>query len=638
MNFSHWTNRADRKMRSLLIASMLAAVTLLSPSVERNGLYAQALGLTELLPQEKPVGISEDDFSVLPETWKEWAGETLQLLDKIYGSESLPLAGQKETLEKLQVQIDIIDDALSDSAYAASYDELANLRGKLQRRVALLQAVLVTLDENPKQQQALRPALHKLLQAIEGYEADSKLGNSDSLVRQQMDAILAITNDNAEALQEAIRIHYFNFNIRVFVSEPFAESVFHECRRECGPVCDFILGARVRGTQHTRSGVSIDFLPGEEAARFAIQVSGNTTSRTTGVTSQATIYTYGRHRFCGKKVLLFDGESFSSYRASLSVWANNHVTGAHLNRRGLLAKLIGDKIAYQRAVDSKPESEAIAAQRLRSRVLPKFNREVDNTFGELNEELKKLEERMNKEKIAPDQKLVRTYTDELRTGYRLMNSGQLAADRPATAFNSKTGITLHIHESWINNALAIEGYQFEKAEMSFPDFGEQLAEKFRRAFNSDREIKKAKDNGDRVIIADVDPVHVQFDDGKIKVIMRVGLKPNGRDKIIKLRRVEVPIKIDVADDSIVLSISEDDKVRVLPLDSSDRSPISNRIIGSKIRAQFEERLAEKALERTFDFPVDEHGEKRVPVIIDSLHAVNGWLVIVIEEKQQSEEE
>ena len=455
-------------------------------------------------------------------------------------------------------------------------------------------------------------------------------------MRKQIDTILAITNDNANSLQEAIRIHYFNFNIRVFVSEPFAESVFHECRRECGPVCDFILGARVRGTQHTKSGVSIDFLPGDDKARFAIRVSGSTTSNTRGVTDQATIYTYGHHHFSGKKVLLFDGESFSSYRASLAVWPKNQITGAHLNRRGLLAKLIGDKIAYQKAVDAKPKTEAIAAQRVRSKVLPQFNREVDNTFGELNEELKKLEQRMSEEKIAPDQKLVRTYTDELRTGYRLMNDSQLAADRPATVFNSKTGITLHIHESWINNALAIEGYQFDKTEMSFPEFGEQLAEKFRRAFNSDREIDKAEDNGDRVILSDADPVHVQFDGGKIKVIMRVGLKPNGRNKIIKLRRVEVPIQIDVSDQSIVLSISREDKVRVLPLDPSDRNPISNRIIGSKIRAQFEKRLAEKKIDRSFDFPVDEAGDKRVPVVIDSLHAVDGWLVLVLEELKESE--
>ena len=637
MNFPLRMKTAYQKMQVALTAVVLVTMTLLSASVNQNSLYAQGVGLTELLSREKPAGIAEDDFSALPETWKEWAAETLQLLDKIYGSETLPVTEQKEVLKKLQQQIDIIDDALSDSDYAAAFDELTNLRGKLQRRVVLLQAILVTLDENPKQQKALRPALHKLLQAIEGYEEESKLGDSDHTARQQIDAILAITNDNAEALQEAIRVYYFNFNIRVFVSEPFAESVFYECRKECGPVCDFILGARVRGTQHTKSAVSIDFLPGDEAARFAIQVSGNTNSRTTGVTNQATIYTYGHHRFSGKKVILFDGDSFSSYRASLSVWPHNRVTGAHLNRRGLLAKLIGDKIAYQKAVEAKPKTEAIAAQRLRSRVLPKFNREVENTFGELNEELNKLEQRMNKEMIAPDQKLVRTYTDELRTGYRLMNDGQLAADRPATVFNSKTGITLHIHESWINNALAVEGYNFEKAEMSFPDFGEQLAEKFRRAFNSDKEIEKAKDNGDRVIISDVDPVHVQFDGGKIKVIMRIGLKPNGRDKIIKLRRVEIPIQIEVTENTIVLSISEDDKVRVLPLDSSDRSPISNRIIGSKIRSQFEERLAEKTLERTFDFPVDEEGDKHVPVVIESLHAVNGWLVVVLEEEEDIEE-
>lgn len=624
---SRWTS-------ALLTPALLATMLSFTALASQNTLIAQEkVGLTGLIPFELPEGITEDDFSALPDSWKQWSQTTIKQLNKLYGFDALSLAQQKETLNKIQGQLKAVDNA------SEATDQLIDLGKKLHRRVAVLQAVLETLDKNSKQKKKLRPALQKLLQAIDGYEADSLLGQSDTQVRLQVEAIRSITAGNAKALQDTILVYYFNFNVRVYVSGPFAESVFHECRKETGPVCDFILGARVRGTQWTNSGVSINFLPCDDAARFAIQVKGSTTSKTRGVTNQATIYTHGHHYFTGKKVVLFDGDTFSSHRASLSVRANNRVTDAHLNQRHLIAKLIGDKIAYQRAVGKKSETEAIAAQRLRSRVLPQFNREVDNTFGELNEELEKFEKRLAKESIAPDEKMVRTDANELRTAYRLMNNGQLAADRPATVFNSKTGLTIHIHESWINNALAVEGYNFKNPEMSFPDFGEALAEKFRRAFKIDDKVKKAKDDGDRVILSDVDPIHVQFDGGKMKVIMRVGLKSAGRDDIIKLRRVEIPLQLNIKENSISLSISEDenDKVRVLPLDSSDRRPISNRIMGSKIRSKFEERLAGESFDRTFDLPVDEKGDRTIAVSVDSLHAVNGWLVVVLEEVEQSDE-
>ena len=618
--------------------TLLATLVSFSLFCSTKSAHAQEeVGLTGLLPFELPEGITEDDFANLPESWGEWSEETLKQLNNFYGFEVLSIDQQRESLGSIEANLDMLDHALSHPDYAPAYDELIDLGGKLHRRVAILQAMLDTLERNPKQKNKLRPVLKELFQAIEDFEADALLGQSDTQVRRKIAAIRTITANNAQSLQEVIRIYYFNFNVRTYISEPFTESIFHECRRESGPVRDYILGARVRGTQHTKSGVSINFLPSDHDARFNIQLSGKTKSKTRGVTKQATIYTYGQHYFSGKKLIRFDGDSFSSSRAKLSVNPNNRVTDAHLNKRNLISKWFGDDIAYKQAVKKKPETEAIAAQRLRSKVLPKFNREVESTFGDLNDELTSLEQRLEAESLAPDEKLVRTDSDEMRFAYRLMNNSQMGADRPATALNSKTGMTLHIHESWINNALAIEGFHVENPEMSFPDLGEMLAAKFQRAFNLDDKLKKADDDGDRVILSDVDPIHVQFDGGKIKIIMRIGLKQAGKEDIIKLRRVEIPINLSVEDNSILLQISKDDKVRVLPLDPSDRQPISNRIMGAKIRSKFEEALAKESFDRTFDLPVDEDGDKKVAVTVDSLHAVNGWLVIVLEEAKPTDE-
>lgn len=588
-------------------------------------------GLTGLLPSEIPEGIDRIGQQKLPSELLEFGEKITAALSKLYGFEAHSLASQQETLAEIQLQMGTLYQALENPEYSEYFDTLADIEGKLSRRIDLLQAVLRLLGQAEGDSTELRQELKTFLVGIEAYEADSLEGNAAVSVHEQLAKLSRVTGDVSD-LEEIVRIHYYNFNLRTFVSEPFAEYAFNECRRECGPVCDFILGARVSGTQRTNSGVSINFIPSDDSAKFSIGIQGNTRSNTRGVTDQATVFTYGNHYFTGKKIISYRDDTFSWQRASLGVNPNNTVTDAKLNRRTLLAKLIGDKIAYTRAVEMTPKTESIAASRVRSRVLPKFNREVEDTFSDLNEQQVKRRERMAQEKIAPNETLSRTDHDEIRNAERLMNPGQLAADRPTKLFNSPTGMTIHIHESWINNALARQTLQVPAPEISFPDFGKMLTEKFERAFDFEMEREPAEEDGDRVLVYDTDPLHVQFDNGKIRVILRIGLHQAGREDIIKHRRVEIPLKIILEEDVIRLAISDDelDRVRVLPLDPEDKRPIANRIIGDKIRDKISRKLAEKTFDRHLIHEAGKNKDKEIPVTIAELHAVNGWMIIVVE--------
>lgn len=309
-----------------------------------------------------------------------------------------------------------------------------------------------------------------------------------------------------------------------------------------------------------------------------------------------------------------------------------------MNRRGLLAKLIGDRIAYNKAVDLTPQTENVAASRVRGRVLPKFNREIENTFSELNESRAKLRDRMIQESIAPNETLARSDEDELRIAERLMNSGQLGADRPTRVFNSPTGITVQIHESWINNSLARETLDAQKQEMTFPEFGRLLTEKFERAFQREFEREAAEEDGDLVLVYDADPFHVRFSNSKVYLVLRIGLRQAGRDDVIKLRRVEIPLKIFIEGDQIRLAVSDDeaDRVRVLPLDPTDRRPIANRIMGEKIRSKVEQRLADKTFDRHVMYKTNREDAREFPVTISQLHTVNGWLIAVAEPTSEAD--
>ncbi|HBN79015.1 MAG TPA: hypothetical protein DD473_25020 [Planctomycetaceae bacterium] len=591
---------------------------------------------------EPPWGIRGEDFSGLSESWGEWSDKTQELLEKLYGFEPLTIEQQEQLLAELNEQLDLTYPAFQSEEELANQDLLVDLEGKIARRIAIYEATLELLKKSSDQSKDLQPVLAQLFQSLERYESDDrdvdvKLNDEAPETVPQLISTLEGMSSNSSSLVDKIRIYYYNFNVRTFISEPFADFAFYECRRECGPICDCILGARVTGTQRTKSGVYIDFLPSDDSAKFAIRINGNTRSNTRGVTDQATILTTGNHYFTGKKVLEYDGDAFTYFRASLGVNANNHVRDAYLNRRGLIAKLIGDKIAYDKAVEKTPETERIAAYKLRNRVLPKFNEEIEDSFNDLNKENKKRRDRMAEEGIAPNEVLARTDDDELRTAERLMNEGQLGADRASTVFNSPTGMTLHVHESWVNNALAIDTIDLEPGqELPFPEFSQQLAEKFRRAFDITKERKPAEDSGDDVIIYDVDPLHVQFEGGLIKAILRIGLKSEDRENPIAIRRVEIPIEYMLEGDQIRLQISENRDVYSKPLDTSDPNYRRGEdpVIANKIKERFQERLAEETFDRNILFEADEENGKKVPVTIASLHTVNGWLIVVLEPDEQ----
>ncbi|WP_296458417.1 hypothetical protein [Rubinisphaera sp.] len=594
---------------------------------------------------EPPWGIRDEDFSGLNESWGEWSSKTQELLDKLYNFDPLTIEEQEQLLADLKEQLQLTYPALKSDDEVANQDLLVDLEGKIARRIAIYESTLKLLKSSSEQTEELQPVLAQLFQSLERYESDDrdvdvKLNDEAPETVPQLISKIEGLSSHSSPLVEQIRINYYNFNVRTFVSEPFADFAFYECRRECGPVCDFILGARVTGTQRTKSGVYIDFLPSDDSAKFAIRINGNTRANTRGVTDQATILTTGNHYFSGKKTVSYDGNEFSYYRASLGVNANNHVKSAYLNRRGLIAKLIGDKIAYDKAVEKTPETERIAAYKLRNRVLPKFNEEIEDSFNDLNKENKKRRERMAAEGIAPNEVLARTDDDELRTAERLMNEGQLGADRANTTFNSPTGMTLHIHESWVNNALAIDTIDLEPGQsLPFPEFSQQLAEKFRRAFDITKEREPAEDSGDDVIIYDVDPLHVQFEGGVIKAILRIGLKSDDRENPIAIRRVEIPIEYVLEEDQIRLQISETRDVYSKPLDTSDPNYRRGEdpVIANKIKERFQERLAEETFDRHILFEADEENGKKVPVTIASLHSVNGWLIVVVEPDEREEE-
>ena len=215
-----------------------------------------------------------------------------------------------------------------------------------------------------------------------------------------------------------------------------------------------ILGANVVGTQTTNSKLGVNLIPREDGLGISFNLSGTTNSRTRGYTSQAIIYTSGYQTFNGSKLVTFDGDKFSTSRASLNVTARNNPYNAQIRGGGLAQLFRGT--ALRQAQAKRGQTEAIARSRLRNRVLPRFNKEIDSQFSKANKELNaKVYEPLRKLDLYPQYMSFRTTSDLVIVDALLREDQELGGDRPGMlSMPGRGAARVLIHESWINNAIS----------------------------------------------------------------------------------------------------------------------------------------------------------------------------------------
>ncbi len=110
---------------------------------------APGVGLRGLIASKAPAGLQSKDFELLDGNWTDWGNSTIAIVEKLYSEEALDIAGQREVLAQLKSKADVMERALKDSSYAQLHGPLADLHGRLVRRVSFGTAVLDILESDP---------------------------------------------------------------------------------------------------------------------------------------------------------------------------------------------------------------------------------------------------------------------------------------------------------------------------------------------------------------------------------------------------------------------------------------------------------------------------------------------------------
>ncbi|MFM7055404.1 MAG: hypothetical protein ACKO2P_00635, partial [Planctomycetota bacterium] len=470
----------------------------------------------------------------------------------------------------------------------------------------LLKSIRQNTEDSPEQRAfLLSPAVQQVKTAAEKLEAATSSWPDESSVRSARSVALktlvteVIGNDllpsaersdrirsqwrilrtrfpkSADVMWPAVSQHVMNHNVHVNLSEGLLGRLISEYRTESGCVADFILGARVTGTQTTSVKITADVTPSDNTAAFQLKLSGNTRSETAARKDPATVYTSGNHYFWIDKPFEFDGERVTLGSSRFSVDTNSQTRGFRTKFDGIpLIGMIVRGAAKQKIAESKPRSEAITAQKLRNQAQPKFDSESSEQFTRLNADIQATLDALRTKDAAPDLINARSSHTHAAISTRSLGTARVGGSvAPPVPLSADTGV-LQIHESAVNATLDALG--FHGRVIPADQMAEELESALSKLLNREIKLRKTPDpavapapdstpqpdaensetesDGDKspafYVFNGRDPIQVQFGDGKVTIILEAAIRREGREDIGR-HSVLIPLAVTLEDDEIV---------------------------------------------------------------------------------------
>jgi hypothetical protein len=726
----------NRRWGALCVVASLALGTVSWTWALEEVKSSQPQGLRGILPADVPVDLGEDAFAVLDGNWREWSQTAAAEVSKLYADESLSPTGQREQLGVLKKKLSTMSTSLKDSRYSSIHVALGSLYAALNRRVALAEAVLDTLELDPQKAasdrleaarqgvakalsdlekelqkvkngpawlsyvrsaeiarlvsdkqgaeaasimaavhqklsptdtmsddvreflsgakfvalresldqfvkvttavneaysaEKLRAELTKLVAAVERFE-ETRSSDDAAAVRKAFDSVRKASPDNGERIAAAMATHYFNYNLRVVVSEAFLSKLVAKTETSQGPVRDFILGANVTGQQTTTATVGVDLKPNPQGISLHLTLDGVSRSNTAGVTDEATVYTSGNHTFHAWKPVTFDGKSFIVGTGDIVVYPHNTTTGIATQYSDVpLFGGIADSIARGEVAKKRPQSEAIAAQRVSSRVLPEFSSKVDAEIAKLNQDLEnKVNAKLREKDLFPSATSYRSSESDLRVLQRLMGDHELAGgDGPFVSVPNQ-GFVVALHESLLNNSL--DRLKFAGRTITDKELASEIEKSFSDLLGRDlKATKKIEEAGEgskepaTFIFPEKDPIRLRVNNGQLLLVIRAGLKQKPGEEDIPTQEITVPLVFRIEGSKLVI---ESEQVGVSPVDPPANAGL--QIARAQVvRAKVQNALPTRAFDRFIS--IDKNRQTPIQLGLSQIKLAGGWLSLSFE--------
>jgi hypothetical protein len=455
--------------------------------------------------------------------------------------------------------------------------------------------------------------IRQLLTNVEELEQDS-ISRIGTDIAEAVQALSLAEAEEQQAIGKLIDTHYRNANLRLSVTADLIQEFLPDGEYEIRPIRKRILGADTRGTSAVQTELKLQLIPDPEAWNVDLQVLGNLYSNTQAAKGPAVFHSTSQADVDTHRFLRLDPQGYQISSQPTNVRSRDYLRRMNTDYDGL--PIIGDfvRLIAQQQFNQKRG----LAQRLTKRMIAQ---ETDSELDrKLNEAVQKAEEELESRIIGPlqslqlDPKVINMSTDESRLTirYRVANPGQLAAFTARPRAPTDSLLSMQLHESAINNAIARLGLSGKTWQM--PDLARHLGKILMQPdWKAPDEVSDV-----RIRFADTRPITVEMQDGRLRLTLRIAelSQPSRR---LEIRQFLVSSNYIPVAEGLDATLVRDGVVEIITSRRRDRVPL--RFIFAKIFVSHPEipLISEKwqADERASDLAVSQ------------LDIRDGWLAVAI---------
>jgi hypothetical protein len=359
--------------------------------------------------------------------------------------------------------------------------------------------------------------LSAILAALEAYEERPSAPLARRLAEDRLRLSWA-SHSQATELAGRLEEHYRNANVRAAVSQEFLTALAPEIQTSVEGVRDTIVGAAVRGRSQTTSRVAIRVLPDERRLRLLLQAEGEVATNTRSSKSGAVFLSRGEGEFHARKEIVFDGERLALGPAIAEARLSERLRSVATDYDNVpLLNVIAQSIARQGHADARSAVRRESEEKMAARVASRLDAETEARLAEL-------EKRFAERVVKPLDRLalfampieLETSSSRLIARYRLAGDLQLGAHTPRPLAPADSVLSVQVHESALNNALArlsLAGRETDVAGL----FREVLASLGASA----QPVPDDLPENITMQLADDEPVRVDLLDGQVRVTVRL---------------------------------------------------------------------------------------------------------------------
>ncbi|MEI7782681.1 MAG: hypothetical protein WCJ18_12255, partial [Planctomycetota bacterium] len=363
----------------------------------------------------------------------------------------------------------------------------------------------------------------RLLDSLERFE--SSLAPADAaMVVAALAAIESSAHTGAQGVAKSVRDHYLSANVRIAVHQQFLEKMLPETTVNTGPVDEFVMGRKVRGTRTVERSTTLRFTPDSDEICFDLEIHGDVASRTVTDAAGVSLTSNGDSSFTVHKPIKICAEGLL-FGAAAGV-ASNRTQLANVQTSfdsvPIMRSLVRNIVRNQHD-ESLPQANREVIDRIITTACREVDTQSEPQFAELAERVReRVWSPMVRLGLEPTPVAMETTPTVATLRLRLAGNGQLAAHTPRPRAPTDTMLSLQVHDSTINNA--VERLELGGRRLSL----EQLIRLMSDRVGVEPRIPDDLPEGVEVTFARVQPLRVECRDGLVHVRVALDAIESGR--------------------------------------------------------------------------------------------------------------